>query len=327
VHDAHWQRLTELGDLVIPVAIRVACELRIADRLAGGPLSAHALAEAAGAHPASLRRLLRMLAQKGIFAESAPGTFALTPLAELLRSDHPLSLLDAFPLLGDDVEAWGRLDHGVATGAAVFPAVHGETYWERLARRPQALARFHDAARSQARLELRLLLRAFDFSAFGTVIDVGGGSGAFLAGLVARHPAMRGIVFDRPELEEPVRRCLAGSDGRCSFAGGDFFAGLPPAGDAYLLKSVLCDWPDDAALALLGRVAAALSAPAGRLLVLEPAAGAGDLANRYDVRLLAMQGGGLRTREEMAALLGRAGFTVVRVVETPMFPLVEARLR
>src|SRR5262245_792924 len=67
--------------------IHGAAKLGLADRLKAGPQTAQALAEAVGAEPRALYRVLRALASLGIFAESSGGGFTLTPLAELLRSD------------------------------------------------------------------------------------------------------------------------------------------------------------------------------------------------------------------------------------------------
>ena len=111
-------RLTELADLVVPFAVRAVAELRIADLLAAGPRPVDDLAGAAGADPDALARTLRLLAGRGVFTETEPGTFGLTPLAEPLRSDHPVSLRGAYPLLPADINAWARFDHSVRTGGS-----------------------------------------------------------------------------------------------------------------------------------------------------------------------------------------------------------------
>src|SRR4051794_13394982 len=92
-------RLQELADYSVPLVIRVICDLGVADQLATGPRPVAAVAEAVGAHPGALARALRALACRGVFTEVRPGEFGLTPLSELLRSDHPLSLRDAYPML------------------------------------------------------------------------------------------------------------------------------------------------------------------------------------------------------------------------------------
>src|SRR5712691_8815979 len=113
-------RLTELADYVIPFAIRVVCSLRVADLLIEGPRSVEELAEQTGTHGPSLQRVLRALACKGIFTEVSPGHFGLTPLAQPLRSDHPLSLREAYPLLPADIQAWAHFDYSVRSGEPAF---------------------------------------------------------------------------------------------------------------------------------------------------------------------------------------------------------------
>jgi O-methyltransferase domain len=53
----------------------------------------------------------------------------------------------------------------------------------------------HMAARSTD-----ALLAAYDFGRFSTVADLGGGHGTFLAALLARHPHVRGLLFDQPHV-------------------------------------------------------------------------------------------------------------------------------
>ncbi len=73
----------------ISQAIYAAAKFGIADELQNGTRSVDSLAEATGTNPNALHRLLRALASVGVFAETEPRQFALTPLAEPLRSDVP----------------------------------------------------------------------------------------------------------------------------------------------------------------------------------------------------------------------------------------------
>ena len=69
--------------------VYVAAKLGIADLLAAGPCTSDALAAAANAHPAALRRILRHLVLLNILTEEADGAFGLTPLGACLQSDVP----------------------------------------------------------------------------------------------------------------------------------------------------------------------------------------------------------------------------------------------
>ncbi len=124
-------------------ALYVTARLRVADLLADGPRSVDALASAAGAHPAALYRVLRALASVGVFTETAPRTFVLTTLADLLRSDVPGSMRAlALPYAEEQYRAWEDLLHSVQTGTPAFDQRFGMPYFDYLAEHPDADAVF-----------------------------------------------------------------------------------------------------------------------------------------------------------------------------------------
>jgi hypothetical protein len=91
----------QIFGFLVARSIAVAGELGIADRLAAGPRTPAELARDCGVLVRPLYRMLRFLAGEGIFAENPDGRFALTPTAELLRSDHPSSLREWAIAVGD----------------------------------------------------------------------------------------------------------------------------------------------------------------------------------------------------------------------------------
>lgn len=321
-------RLTELADFIVPFAVRVACELRLADQLTDGPRPVDELADAVGADRRALLRLMRALASRGVFTETGPETFGPTPLSEPLRSDHPLSMREAYPLIPADIEAWGRFDHSVRTGGSAFEHVHGQGYWEHMAERPEQSERFDATQRAATRLELRTVLPAYDgWRSIRTLVDTGGGNGAFLAGILRRFGHLRATLLDLPHVVTGARAVLQGEGvaDRCAVVGGSFFDAIPPGADAYLLKRVLYHWSDDDALTLLRRLREAMR-PDSRLLLLEPVAEPGDgveAGKLYDLILLTMAGGGLRSRVEIEALLEAADLRIERLIRTLMLPIVE----
>ncbi|MFI5834172.1 methyltransferase [Micromonospora sp. NPDC051300] len=320
-------RLTELADYIVPFTVRAVADLGVADQLADGPRPVTELAEATGAHAPSLLRALRALAGKGIFTETEPEVFGLTPLAEPLRTDHPLSLRDAYPLLAPDIEAWAHFDHSIRTGKAAFDQVHPEGYWSYMAAHPRDSARFDASQQAATRLELRAALPAYPWGDLATMVDVGGGNGAFLGGIMARFPNLRGTLFDLPHVvaeAEPVLQKLDVAQ-RCTITGGSFFETVPAGADAYMLKRILYGWDDDGAVRLLRAVRAAMR-PDSRLLVLEPVVEPGDrfdVGRLYDLLLLAMVGGGARSREHIERLLDVADLKLARSLPTMMFPILE----
>jgi SAM-dependent methyltransferase len=322
-------RLRALGDLVVPLALRAACALELADRLAAGPACAADLAAATATEAGALTRLLRLLARCGVFAEPEPGVFALAPMGEFLRGDHPLSLRDGYPLIPPDLIAWGQVGYALRTGRSAFEHAHGCPYYEFLAREPELQARFNRSVEAQNRLMLRPLLAAYDWPARGTVVDIAAGTGTLLAGLLARRPGLQGVLFDLPHvvaeagdrLEEP------GVAGRCRIVAGSYFEAVPAAADLYILKTVLHDWDDERALDILGVVRRAAT-PGSRLLVIEPLLPPGDtfhMGKLLDLNSLVLVAGPDRGAEDLRALLHTARFTVIRTIRTETLGILEAQ--
>jgi hypothetical protein len=288
-------------------ALHVAAVLGIADRLADGPRSADDLG--VEADPDALRRLLRALAAAGVLSESG-GRYALTELGQGLRSDVPGSVAAWAAYIGrpSTWRAWSGLVDSVRTGENAFRAVHGVRAYEYRAAHPEDEAVFNAAMTALSRRQNAGVLDAHDFERYGVVVDVGGGQGALLAAILERHPAVRGVLFDQSAV-------VAGAPAvdRMEVVGGSFFDGVPAGGDAYLLKSVLHNWEDADALAIL-RSCRDAGAPAVLLverdLATEPSAAFSDL------NMLVGPGGRERTLDEYGALLAAAGFQLTGATST-----------
>jgi hypothetical protein len=318
-------RLTELADYIIPFTIAVVSDLGVADHLTQGPRSVDELAMATGAHAPSLHRALRALACKQIFIETEPGYFALTPMAELLRTDHPLSLRRICLVMPTDVQAWAKFDYSIRTGESAFTHVHGQSFWDYLASHSEESALFDSSMAAMTRLELLTVLRAYDWNSLHTVVDVGGGNGAFLAGLLARYPAMRGVLFDLPHVTAGAPAVLqaAGVAERCEIVSGSYFDSVPDGQDAYLLKRILWGYGDDDAIKILRGINGAMR-PDSRLLVIEPILQEGsDVAKFLDLKLLAMGGGHARTEVEFNKLHAAVGLTLTHVYPATFTAIVE----
>jgi hypothetical protein len=291
-------------------AIHVAAALGIADLLRDGPRDSDALARETATHAPSLHRVLRALASVGVLHEGDDGRFALTAIGDCLRSDaaEPVGAWAAFVGRPYHWQAWGALLHGVRTGESPFHSVHGTDTWDYRAAHPEESAIFDAAMTDIMRRANAHLLAAYDFGRFGTVVDVGGGRGAFLGAVLETNPQMRGILFDQPHV---VEGAVVGE--RCEVVGGSFFEALPEGADAYMLKAVLHDWEDDDALRILARCREATPAH-GALLVVERDLGAPNEnadAKLSDLNMLVGVGGRERTRDEFARLFADGGFAAV----------------
>jgi O-methyltransferase len=295
-------------------ALAVVADLRVAAALADGPRAVGELALELGADADTLRRLLRALASEGVFREEAPGVFRNTDASDALRRDGWDDFAHLFGGLW--LQTIGDLE---ADGEPAFRRRHGTDFWSWLARHPEERAAF-DRAMVQG-FESRLArLEAAGWRGDELVVDVGGGNGSLLLPLIERHPGMRGIVFDLPETVHDE----SSFGERCTFLAGDFFVGVP-RGDAYVLSTVLHNWDDDRAAAILRTIRAA--APVGaRLVLLEGVVQPGNDPGGgkwLDLLMLALLDGCERDEAEWRALLAAGGWRPTRVEDG----VIEARCR
>jgi O-methyltransferase domain/Dimerisation domain len=307
---------------VVAQALYVAAELGIADLLATRPRSSAELAQAAGAHPPSLYRVLRTLASLGVFVEQDGQTFELTPLGETLRSDVPGSAR-AWALVncGISWRAYGELLYSVRTGQPGFDRAYGMTVFDYTARHPDAMAIFGKMMVEFHGREVAAVASAYSLSDVQSVVDVGGGSGNLLAALLEANPSLHGIVFERPSVAETAVQWLhaAGLNHRCDVLEGDFFESIPTGGDVYVLSHVIHDWDESHCLMLLGNCRSAIG-PSGRLLIVEtvlPGTNEPSPARLLDLIMLANSPSGQeRTVDEYRDLLARSDFHLERIVAT-----------
>jgi hypothetical protein len=293
-------------------AIHAAAVLGIADLLADGPRTCDELAEAAGANADALYRLLRALASVGVLAEEDGKRFALTDLGAPLRSDTPDSIAAWAAFVGRAYfrDAWTALPDSVRTGENAFRLAHGVGVWEYRAQRPEEGEIFDRAMAANTRPVTPSLLDAYDFGRFGTIVDVGGGNGALLAALLDAYPGARGILFDQAHVVDGVDL-----GDRCEVVAGSFFDGVPAGGDAYLLKSIIHDWEDEEAIAIL-RTVRQQDAPV--LLVERVVAPPNEEPETKfsDLNMLVGPGGRERTPDEFVALFAAAGYALGADVPT-----------
>lgn len=322
---AHARELLHLiNGSWIAQACYVTARLGIADLLAAGPRSARDLAAATSVDAPALQRLLSALGSIAICRQLEDGRFELTALGSVLRSDAPCSMR-AWTLHwgGQSWGEWGNLLYSVTTGRSARALITGTPGFAHLDKDPEAAAIFNQAMVDLTRLFTGEIAQAYDFSG-KRVMDVGGGSGELLAQILIAHPTASGVLLDMPHAVASARDNLGsrGLEGRCEFVSGDFFQSVPSGADVYVLKSVIHDWPDERAVAIL-RSCHEAARPGNRLLVIErlmparlhPGADHEELA-RCDLHMLVALGAQERTLEQLQALLRAAGFARPQPVES-----------
>jgi hypothetical protein len=253
--------------------------------------------------------------------EPQAGHFALTERGALLRDGVPGSLRNLALMAGSEGiwRAWGNLLDVMRSGEPAFARLLGVPPFAYAATDPNLASAFDAYMADRTRQARDAILAAHDFAHYRRIVDVGGGNGVLICGMLAAVSTATGIVFDTPAAVAGARRLVAeiGVAERCSIVSGDFFESVPPGGDAYILKSVLHDWGDDRAIAILANCRHAMS-PHGVLLVIErllperiEVSGAHREIMMMDLHMLVLHGGRERTVADFAKLFARAGLELV----------------
>ena len=200
------------------------------------------------------------------------------------------------------------------TGNAPFDHVFGQKPFQYFSGHPEVSLHVDRAMAVFSAFTGPAVAEAYDFSKFRTIMDVGGGNGTLLAAILRKHLGPRGILFDLPRAIQHAQAAGVLPAGRSQLEAGDMFESIPAGADAYVFSSVLHDWPDDKARAILQVCRRAMSST-GKLLVVElvitPVAS--PFHKLSDFEMLVM-GGRERTEEEFRQLLASAGFRLDRIV-------------
>ncbi len=320
------RRLAEMSNLYTPWSLRTAVTLGLPDLIADGPegvVGIDDLAKRSETDNGALRRLTRHLTHLGLFEEVQPDGLRLTELGEALRSTHPakmahfLDQTDAFIRSNDAVIP--AMADSVRTGAAGWESVFGQDLWDSLAADPVLSSSFDRIMAQHADILGRRLAGIHEWSAVGSVVDVGGGSGQLLANILREHGHLKGTVVDLPDTVGRAAAIFdtAGVSDRADAVGRSFFEPLPAGGDVYLLVHVLHNWPTGEAAKILRGCAEAAGAT-GKVLVVDQVIdleghAAPYISTQRDLCMLVMVGGQERTAEEFEALGEEAGLRLVSV--------------
>jgi len=304
--------------------IGVAAQIGVADHLVEGAKSVETLAQLTSVDAQALYRLLRALASAGIFSEAEPRQFQLSPMAECLRSDAPNSIRGLAIWSGSEPthwQMWGNLLYSVKTGKPAFEHVTGMPIFAYTAQNPEFAAVFDQAMTSASAMFNPAIIHTYDFSSIKTLVDIGGGQGAFLAAILQANPHLDGIVYDLPHVIEGATSYLEdlGLQNRCQAIGGSFLESVPEGGDAYIMKNTLTNWDDDHAIGILKNCYRAM--PQGsKLLMVQSVIAPGnqpDLGKFTDLEMLLVTTAGReRSAAEFEQVLNAAGFQLVQILPT-----------
>jgi hypothetical protein len=227
--------------------------------------------------------------------------------------------------------AWGNLLHSIKTGEIAFDNLHHQSIWKYYETHPEKGAIFNKAMAGITDAVVKNILPVYDFSSLPTIVDVGGGNGAMLCGILKSVIHSKGIVFDYGDyVHDQAVQFIAKNNlqDRCSFMAGSFFDTVPAGASVYLMKSVLHDWDDENSIKILVNLKKAM--PDGsKLLIIENVIAERNIphpGNFMDINMMVMTGGRERTAAQWKTLVEKAGLKFLRVIPTssPMFSIVEA---
>lgn len=332
--DTEAERFTTAQELVEGLwsgqVLHAAVRVGLFDQLDEEPTAAATLAADLDLDPDATYRLLRALSHFGVLSEDDSRRFALTPVGQFFRADHPRSVRPGLVLFHSPewIRALTHLPDILREGGPDgFVREYGRGIFDYMTDVPEFASAFNEFMTSMSHRQAEAflgVLEEYDVSEFERVCDVGGGHGYLCCRLLEQYPALEGTVFDRPSVvaEEPTVAMDFGVADRCDYVGGDMFESVPEA-DAYVLKWILHDWTDGECVDILSTVREAAPSDA-RLFVLEavvPGPEQSHFSKQLDITMLVHMGGRERTRAEYASLLERAGWTIVDEWVPPEGPM------
>jgi orsellinic acid C2-O-methyltransferase len=317
--------LSMVSDCWRSQAIHAFAALGLAEALSAQPQDATSLASRVEVSQGALEQLLNASVSLGLVLKETDGKFHLTDLGTLLSEDSPHSIKNWTMWWGQALwPLWGSLTESVRTGESARKLLFGTTGFEHIQQDPVSAAIFNKGLAEVTRMAAKSILRAFDFSQFSHVMDVGGGHGQLLSMILQKVPDARGVLFDLPHAIDGAREHLArsGVSGRVECVAGDFFVFVPTGADGLILKSVIHDWKDEDAVRILESCRRALE-PGAKLLLIErimpsslEATPAHQTIARGDLTMLIAHGARERSEEEYRGLIAKSGLVLEEIVPT-----------
>ncbi len=315
------------ADLITPMAIRVAATLRVADVITTGVTTGPELAAHLGVAEDPLVRVLEHLVSCGYLRRDEAGAYGLTDAGQWLRDDHPNGIrawLDLEGAVGHADLSVVELLHTVRTGEPAFPRHFGRGFWADLAEHPDRAASFDALMGNQGGDDAPATAAAYDWSALGDVVDVGGGDGTLMIALLRAHPDLRGTVVDlaAPAATAAHALAAAGFKDRGHAEAGSFFEPLPAGAGGYILSRIIHDWDDHDARRIL-RTCANAARPNGKVIVIEDSKLGASVSTQMDLRMLAYFLGRERSLERIMDLARDAGLAFSAVAPVLNRSLIE----
>ena len=318
---AHSGILQIVNGAYVAGAVSCLAQLGIPDLLENGAKSAEELAAQTGAQPDALYRLMRATACVGVLAEGSDKKFSQTPMSAVLRTNAHPSLRGLAIMTGREwhERGWSRLEYCVRTGKQALDEIYGMNIFEYLKHNPEESRIFDNAMTGLSSIDGPAVADAYNFAGVQNIVDVAGGHGLLLATLLGRNPHLKGTLYEVPHVLEGAKTgALKPYMDRCTLTSGDMFSSVPAGADAYIMKHIIHDWPDDACVKILKACRQGVN-PGGKLLMVDCVIQPGNdfsPGKFLDLQMLIFPSGRERNEPEFRKLLEASGWKLSRIIPT-----------
>ena len=218
----------DLIDYYTPLVVRMFVAAGIFEAFGRERRTLSDVATATRVDQATLARMVRAMASRGMFQENDDG-WELTALGRRFLHDEPGSVSGLANFKPWELHAWSEAIHTLRTGEPSFPEYFTLGFWEWLAAHPEQSQLFNEDMRRRTTTLLDGGLALYEWPDEGLVVDVGGGNGLMLERILRERPGLRGVVLDQPHVVDEARQHfdVEGVSDRAEAVGGDFFFEVP----------------------------------------------------------------------------------------------------
>jgi 2-polyprenyl-3-methyl-5-hydroxy-6-metoxy-1,4-benzoquinol methylase len=297
--------------------ILTAHEMNLFTLLKDGALSSSVMAKAIGANERATDRLMNALVPIGLLKKSG-SQFSNTDFSTRFMIKGQPAYMGNLDHVVHLWKTWSTLTEAVKAGTSVAikqPISGRDDSW---------LEAFIAAMHSRAIHQAKEIAAVLDLSQTKNVLDIGGGSGAFTFEFIRENPAIRGTIFDLPNVIPITRKYITreGFSDSVSTIAGDYLKDeFGFSYDLILLSAVLhINSPEENKI-LLNKCAESMNHE-GQIVILDhvmsddrtmPAAGAFFALNM----LVGTEKGDTYTENEIKSWLQSSGFKYIRRRDTP----------
>lgn len=328
---AQAETMQILGGYAITFAIKAAMEVGVFRALYNGIDTLEEMAQTLELKPAALRQLMRVLVSVGILQVEESGCYSTTQYGGVFQpTPYPNSIepIAEYVLSDALILPMMNLGYSIRTGKSAFEHIMGSSWYEYGNGNPKHLTIMDHAMETYSNLSLPPLLAAYPFAQYNLIVDIAGGLGQILAGILLQNPQTKGMLFDLPATIDRANEYMhsRGLNERCQLIGGNMFKSIPAGGDLYIISKVLNDWDDEHVVDILRNISAAMSVSA-KLIIMEDIESDNSSDPERAIRdlfLLACAGGRVRSVSELRGLIENAGLKIAQVIPVPsQFSIIE----